>query len=221
MQAKSLDGAGRLQSQIWLRAPETHPSHQSVQDRDRLVIAIVRASNRAPLKNHSFVEPEFLSMPINYEVISVHETTPLTFTTTHDCWCDHVPMTKPLSMITHSHLFSQLWAAFRVPYKRLLEFSDQNFAFHLFFTWQLSRHLTGRFSLTMCPRNIQEQDLRVVAPLAPSFHISALESENITHSSGPIDASVTGIVGSQRLNSFPQSGRLSSPQFRSTRVGMT
>ena len=100
---------------------------------------------------------------------------------------DHVPMTKPLSMITRFHFFLPLVRRFTCPVQRLQEFSDQVFASHLFFRRQLNRHLTGFFSLTMCPRSIQEQDLPSRRTTCPGFHISALESKNITHLNGPIE----------------------------------
>ena len=94
----------------------------------------------------------------------------------------HVPMTKT-TVADHSlPLFLPIVRRFTCPVQRRQEFSDQVFALHLFFRRQLNRHLTGRFSLTSALEASKNKIFRVVAP---GFHI-------------------TGIVGSQRLSSFPQ-----------------
>ena len=147
------------------RSRKTNPGHQSVQDRDRLVVAIVRAQNRAPLKDQS---ANCIESPV------IMKSSPCTNPQNsrarqHTIAGDHVPMTKPLSMITRCHFFSQFCAALRVPYNDFKSSPIKSLALHLFYRRQLNRHLTGRFSLTLCPRNIQEQDFPSRRTTCPGF----------------------------------------------------
>ena len=153
-------------------------------------------------------------------VISVHNTTEI-----HSLDNTRLLVTKNRRQ-NHCRLsfvaifFSQLCVAFRVPYNDNKS-SPIKSSLHLFFRRQLVRNLTGRFSLTMWLEASQNKIFRAVAQLARVFHISDLESMNITQSSGQTDANVPGIVGSQRPKSFPHylerySGRLASPLFIST-----
>ena len=58
---------------------------------------------------------------------------------------------------------------FPCPVPRLLEFSDQVLALHLFFWRQLNRHFTGRFSLTVRRGSVQEQHLSSRRTTSPWF----------------------------------------------------
>ena len=121
----------------------------------------------------------------------MNESTHIAFATTNDCWR---PCTN-LEVHLEEHTLQFLKPIVRgLPrsVKRFQEFSDRVLALYLLFWLQFDYHLARSSAWQRALDASKNMINRADGPLAPGFHICALEKRNITHSNGPIDAKVPG-----------------------------
>ena len=135
----------------------SEPSH-SIRDRDHHVVVIIDTKISTLRKSQPFFELRFDTLKLHRITLDketiVYESTQLTLSTTHQCWCPW--------FVIHEHLsplFLSVVQSFSHSRRNIRQFSRHRLLTCFLIMLQLSRHLTHSASHTTHRGRIQHRDL--------------------------------------------------------------